>query len=174
MSTPREFSVFRRARPSSRRRQSISRPGPPESRAARRRRAFRRPFSRLRGSAPQRHEIFAFHSEAWGISTSVSLLEDVERNVEHDGAAPSRHHRLPRLARELRHHFRPRGLIHPLTISLHGRGEIRLVVAVGLLKRSPVELVGGYIAGYGQKGHRIEKGRWPKRSACSPNPARRR
>ena len=86
------------------------------------------------------------------------FLEDVERNVEHDGSAPARHHRLPRLARELRHHLRPRGLVHPLAVGLHGGGEIRLVVAISLLKRPPVELVGGYVARHGQKRNRIEKG----------------
>ena len=86
-----------------------------------------------------------------------SLLEDVEGYVEHDRAGPPGHHGFPGLTHCERHHVAAGRLKHPLAVGAHGRGEVRLVMPVGLLESAAIELAGGHVAGHSQERHRIEE-----------------
>jgi len=86
------------------------------------------------------------------------LLEDVERNVEHNRAGPPGHHGLPRLPDRQRHHVAARGLEHALAVGAHGGGKVGLVVPVELLKRTAVELARRHVAGHRQERDGIEIG----------------
>ena len=86
------------------------------------------------------------------------FLEDIERDVEHDRSRPSRHHGLPGLPDRERDHVAARRLEHALAIGAHGRGKVRLIVAVELLERAAIELAGRHVAGHRQERHRIEIG----------------
>ena len=102
-----------------------------------------------------------------------SFLEDVERDIQHDRARSARHHGFPCLPNGKRHHFTARRLVDALAVSLHGGGEISLMVPIEFLEGAAIELAGGNIAGDRQEGHRVRDRRCPARSACSPSRGRR-
>jgi hypothetical protein len=110
--------------------------------------AFRTPS----GSAPQRHEMLAFQSSGFG----RRLLEDVERDVEHDRPGAAGHHGFPGLAHRERNHLAARRLEYALAHGAHRGREVRLVVAVELLERTAIELAGRNVAGHGQERHGVE------------------
>src|SRR5262249_4671400 len=109
------------------------------------------------GSAPQRQEMFALHSSGLGVSGAAASLKMSKGKSRTTGpgrpvtmvfqACPGRE----------RHHVTSGRLEDPLAIGSDGRGEIRLVMPVGLLEGAAIELAGGHVAGDGEKRHRIEE-----------------
>ena len=85
----------------------------------------------------------------------VLLLEHVERHVHVHRPRPPRQHGRHGLAQDQRQHVDAGRLEAALHDGTDDVGEVRLVVAVDLLERAAVELLGRHVGGDGEHGGRI-------------------